>query len=311
MSISRIFTSIFSFLLLLSFAGCAHAPTHSSAWSSLPTTTLSPGDYAHEKLIHAGVSHEFADLLHSRYANFEKETDTREKVINLNIFGFLAHGDYSAHYSAYALQQTRKFIREYRKTLKLAENKYHVSKETISALLWVETKFGKHVGTFSLSQVYFSLLEASHPTVATQTLFELNNRKQAALQAHPEYIEKTLEDKVIERSIKKSDWALEQLKIMDQLYQFGMKEIVSTRSSYAGAFGYSQFIPKTYADFAVSEQHPHPDLFDMRDAILSVANYLNKKGWNQSDPKAQSDALFEYNRIRDYGDVIIKIAKEL
>jgi membrane-bound lytic murein transglycosylase B len=49
----------------------------------------------------------------------------------------------------------------------------------------------------------------------------------------------------------------------------------------------------------------------MPDVIVSVANFLKSKGWVESDLKSKSDALFEYNRIRDYGDVILKITGEL
>ena len=84
---------------------------------------------------------------------------------------------------------------------------------------------------------------------------------------------------------------------------------MNIRSSFAGAFGCSQFIPSSYIKYSVSSnESTSPNLFDLRDCILSVGNYLKMSGWNPHNPQSWSDALFEYNRVRDYGDVILKLA---
>ena len=70
-------------------------------------------------------------------------------------------------------------------------------------------------------------------------------------------------------------------------------------SSYAGAFGIPQFMPNSYRQFGVSYQKKRsPDLiYNNRDAILSIANFLNKKGWNRNqyivlDIKRPSNVTF-------------------
>jgi membrane-bound lytic murein transglycosylase B len=278
---------------------------------ALPKTALAPSDYAYQRMIDAGISKSFASQARTQFLKQELTRPEREKIISLNIFGFLARGDYSLHYSKTAVKKTRAFVQHYYKTLSLAEKRYHVSKETIASLIWVETKYGKYTGTYPLPYVYFSLLQADHPTVTQLILQELNSRKPAALQANPTYTDSSLDQKVIDRSIKKSAWALEQLKAIDGLLLKDQKHLLTTKGSFAGAFGFPQFIPTTYADYAVSYSQHEPNLFSMRDTILSVAHYLNAKGWDESKPQAMSDALFEYNRIRDYGDVVMKIATEV
>lgn len=280
--------------------------------NALPQNGLNSIDAAYQRMLDAGISKPFADQIKTSYLKQDEERSKRENIIYLNIFGFLAHGDYSLHYSKRALNSTRTFLKKYDKTLRLAEKRYQVSKETIAALIWVETKHGKYTGSFNLPLVYFSLLQADHPSIAASSLQELNNRKPAAEKLTPQLTDEQLEQKVIDRSVKKSAWALEQLKAIDGLFVKGQKHLLKTKASFAGAFGYPQFIPSTYADYAVSVNQGEPDLFNMRDAILSVAHYLKAKGgWDEKNPQAKSDALFEYNRSRDYGAVILKIAAEL
>jgi membrane-bound lytic murein transglycosylase B len=86
------------------------------------------------------------------------------------------------------------------------------------------------------------------------------------------------------------------------------KFILDSPSSYAGAFGCSQFIPSSFQKYAVSHESKTPNLFNIYDCIYSVGNFLQKNGWNNGDLSSQSNALFEYNRIKDYGDVILKLA---
>jgi len=283
----------------------------SEAFKTLPKTHLAAVDYAYQRMIDAGISKSFAHRIKKIYLRQNDAATGRDKIISLNVFGFLAHADYSLHYSKTAVKKTRAFVHKYRKTLALAQKRYHVSKETIAALLWVETKFGKYTGTFNLPYVYFSLLQADHPAVAKLTLDELSDRQPAAVQSNPQYTREYLEQKVIERSVQKASWALDQLKAIQHLNRAEQRRLFSTHASYAGAFGYPQFIPTTFADYAVSCNRNAPDLFNMRDAILSVAHYLHEKGWKENSASAKSDALFEYNRSRDYGAVILKIADEV
>jgi|GEM_PF-2387445 len=299
---------------LTSCASRSHAGDRepsSEVIKTLPHTRLTAVDYAYQRMMDAGISKSFAHRIKKIYLRQNDAAAGRDKIISLNIFGFLAHADYSLHYSKTAVKKTRAFVHKYRKTLRLAEKRYHVSKETIAALLWVETKFGKYTGTFNLPYVYFSLLQADHPAVAKLTLDELSDRQPAAVQLNPQYTRKFLEHKVIERSVQKAAWALDQLKAIQHLSRKEQRKLFSTQASYAGAFGYPQFIPTTFADYAVSCNENAPDLFNMRDAILSVAHYLHEKGWKENSASAKSDALFEYNRSRDYGAVILKIADEV
>lgn len=57
-------------------------------------------------------------------------------------------------------------------------------------------------------------------------------------------------------------------------------------SSWAGAFGQTQFIPTTFLKYGVKEHGNGPiDLWDsVADALASTANYLQQSGWHAGEP---------------------------
>lgn len=279
-----------------------------SVVSTFSSTNLSAPEYAYSELIKNGVDPAFAKKLEAQYLKEKKNTANRDQIVQLNVLGFLSPGDYSKHFSASAVKNIRKFLKKYKNTLTKAEKEFNVPKEVIASLLWVETKHGKVMGQFHLPMVYFSLMQATHPEVAKATLTELNTRKPASNSAASRMTYTELQQKVLQRLTSKSQWAVEQIKTLEHLSN--KSSLLNIRSSFAGAFGCSQFIPSSYQKFAVSASKRSPNLFDMKDCIFSVGNYLHKNGWDTQNPKSQSDALFEYNRIRDYGDVILKLAHE-
>jgi membrane-bound lytic murein transglycosylase B len=217
--------------------------------------------------------------------------------------GFLGKANYSDHYSSTAVKKCREFVRKNKKRLKRAEKKYGIPKEVIAALLWVETKHGKRTGSYNIGHVYFSLLQADHPEVLAATLRSLAQRSPASMDENKQ--------KVIDRSIAKSQWALEQLKDLSELYKRSPRKAATLKGSYAGAFGLPQFIPSSYLQWARStKKGREPNLFNTGDAIQSVAFYLSSNGWKKSDPATYQPALFHYNRAQGYVDVILHIASD-
>ena len=65
-------------------------------------------------------------------------------------------------------------------------------------------------------------------------------------------------------------------------------DVYSVLGSYAGAMGYSQFMPSSYEAYAVSyEAGGNRDLMNsVEDAIASVANYLKEHRWKRNAPVA-------------------------
>ena len=63
-------------------------------------------------------------------------------------------------------------------------------------------------------------------------------------------------------------------------------DVFTVQGSYAGAMGYSQFMPSSYIAYAKSfEENGTRDLMNSpEDAIASVANYLKVHKWRKNEP---------------------------
>lgn len=259
----------------------------------------SPQQFAVSKLREAGISTEMISWVEKGYIPEE-----RDRIVEMNVLGFLGKADYSGHFSKRAVRKCSEFIRKYRKRLMRAEKSYGVSREAVASLLWVETKHGTHVGTFNVPQVFFSLIQSDHPEVMRSALVALSKKEPTAVAQYKQ--------KVIDRSYAKANWAMQELKSLNEILKKRNIKMETLRGSYAGAFGIPQFIPSSYIQWARPSLKAHsPNLFDMSDAIQSVAFYLKSNGWNANDRKAQKDALFHYNRSEGYVEVILKLADEL
>ncbi len=277
------------------------SPAASPATLDIPQTQLTPEAWAIEKL---NASQLPGKVLFKADASPEKV----EQAIALNVLGFLYQADYSRQDTADALKKCRAFLKAHQKVFRYAAKKYSIAPESIAALLWVETKFGKRTGTHSLINVYSALLMADHPFYIQKTLDELIKKKPDA--------DYTLKKKAVDRSKSKAAWALDQFKAIGLMIQHKNAKtrrwILNIKASYAGAFGYPQFIPSSYVQYAVTGRGKVAvDLYRADDAIMSVGHFLSQKGWDEDSEDSKVKALYEYNHSKDYGAIILQISGEL
>ncbi len=140
------------------------------------------------------------------------------------------------------------FMKDYAPTFALAKKRYGVPPEIISSIIGVETFYGKNTGKYRLIDS-LSTLCFCYP-------------KRSA------FFGKELANYLL--IIQRNHW-----------------EPGREKGSYAGAFGWSQFMPSSYLEYAVSAlPNAVPDLYNPNDAILSVANYFDKNGWEAGQPVA-------------------------
>lgn len=257
-----------------------------------------PEDFALQKMREAHLPESLISV--ARYKYKEKQ---RDDIIELNLLGFLQKANYADHYSEKGLAKCRSLLRDYKNTLARASQLYGVSPEYIAALIWVESKNGKVLGRFSLASVYYSLLQADHPTIRQHTT-------ELALQLRPDpKVADEVRNQVRERSAQKAALALGELQALAKMAKG--RDLRKLKGSYAGAFGLPQFLPTSYLVWSKTSRQGVADLNRMPDAILSIANYLHANGWDDRTVSAQRAALFHYNHSDGYVDVILKIANEL
>ncbi len=141
------------------------------------------------------------------------------------------------------------FWKKYRLTLRRAEKKYGVPQEIIVALIGVETIYGENMGNYRVLDA-LTTLAFDYPRRADFFRGELEH-----------YL------------------------LLARDRQF---DLLDTRGSYAGAMGIPQFMPSSYRKYAVDfNGNGKTDLRrEARDAIGSVANYLQGYGWIKGTPVA-------------------------
>ncbi|GMT48981.1 MAG: hypothetical protein IEMM0008_0520 [bacterium] len=199
----------------------------------------------------------------------------------------------SSHSNQYGLSK-RLFLERYGAFLKKVSEKYNISQEVILSILWVETRIGMDVGQYSVLNVYYNLTLLQHPEVFIKVL-ELVKR------AYPNqsifYI--------IKKAYLKGQWGLEELKSTIHLPKQGVINLQSLNGSFAGAFGIPQFIPSSYLRYAKDGNGDGViNLFNMKDAIESTANYLSRMGWSDSK-QSRHQAILSYNNSRIYLNKVI------
>ena len=203
--------------------------------------------------------------------------------------------------------KTEDFIRTYYKDLVNAENLYNVDKEAIAAVIYVETKFGHFTGDHRIFNIISSLALADQEFALRDLRKEIKIKyaSSSTLKINNliSYYEKYAR--------KKAMMAKFELVHIVEMYVNQNYNIMELRGSFAGAFGYCQFMPSSYNQYAVDGDGDNKiDLFNYHDAIFSIANYLNAKGWNKSYYNKRL-ALLRYNYSKKYVSDVFNATKKI
>ncbi len=233
-------------------------------------------------------------------------TQFDKRFVKINVTGYLNKTDYSGHYSDYSVKRSLDFYNENIDLLSLCELKFKVPKEIVTSILWIETRHGNYLGKSHVPSVFLSTALADQPDY-----LEMN------LESFKETYEDDSEElknftKLInERAIKKREWALKELHALSILDTISPIPPSNLYGSWAGAFGIAQFLPSSYVKWAYDGNGDGViNLFEMEDAVYSVANYLKCNGWGDSEEK-QRGAVFHYNNSTAYVDAVLKLAEKI
>lgn len=159
-----------------------------------------------------------------------------------------------------SIQAGREFIAANREVFAAAEARFGVESDYIASLLRVETHFGKNLGHFQVVNVFYTRL--------------------------------------LEKNDKRWRWAADNLIAFSVYCLIYELDCYGIYGSHAGAFGLPQFLPTTLVGYGVdADGNRMEDIFSLRDAVFSAANYLVSLGWHED--KEQALALY-YGSSRGY-----------
>ncbi|MDA9162422.1 lytic murein transglycosylase [Candidatus Pelagibacter ubique] len=125
------------------------------------------------------------------------------------------------------------------------DNKFSVEKELLLALMGIETNFGTYVGKMDILS-----------SLATLSFDQ-----------------------------RRSDFFTKELITILQLIDEGKIDHNILYGSWAGAFGFFQFMPSTIENYAIDYDNNNIiELKSTKDSFASAANYINKIGWKKNQP---------------------------
>ena len=84
---------------------------------------------------------------------------------------------------------------------------------------------------------------------------------------------------------RRSEFFSNELIILLKLIENNQIDYKTLYGSWAGAFGYFQFMPSTMLNYAIDyDKDSYIDLKNNDDSYASAANYLNQIGWKENEP---------------------------
>tara|TARA_Y100001970_G_C14249723_1_gene870895 strand:+ start:205 stop:1203 length:999 start_codon:yes stop_codon:yes gene_type:complete len=142
------------------------------------------------------------------------------------------------------VQKGIKFYLSNKDLINKVENDYSIEKELLLSLMGIETNFGTYVGKMDI--------------LSSLSTLSFDKRR--------------------------SQFFTDELLILLKLIDSNIIDYKTLYGSWAGAFGFFQFMPSTIKNHAIDYNNDnYIDLKNAIDAYASAANYLNNMGWNSSD----------------------------
>ena len=143
------------------------------------------------------------------------------------------------------VKQGKKLYNSNESFINSIDNKFSVEKNLLLALMGIETNFGTYVGKMDILS-----------SLATLSFDE-----------------------------RRSEFFTKELITILQLIESEKIDHNILYGSWAGAFGYFQFMPSTIEKYALDyDKNDIIELKSIKDSFASAANYINKIGWKKNQP---------------------------
>lgn len=240
-----------------------------------------------------------AAMINRLYSRPETRFDDRSVSL------FFMHSEAKLNYDQFltsdSIQKASRYMKTHEQSLLAAENSMGVDKEVITAIILVETRLGTYLGSSSILNTLSSMAALSDSGIRQQLWDRLP-------------VEKRIEEsRFREKAAQKSKWAYTELKALLTYAAREGLDASTLQGSYAGALGISQFMPSNILAYARDgSQDGKIDLFDHADAIMSIASYLKRFGWQKGiDPSGAHAVVYKYNHSNYYVRTVLQVAEQL
>ncbi|HVC09952.1 MAG TPA: lytic murein transglycosylase [Elusimicrobiota bacterium] len=169
------------------------------------------------------------------------------------------------------------FYRDHKDILGQVRARYGADPLVLVSLVGIETRWGGNTGSFHVLSALFTIA-AAFPSL--------------------------------------SNWACNEIAQYLEICWKGSVDPQSVLGSYAGAFGYYQFMPSSYNAYAVDFDGDGKKSWDQwPDVLASVANYLTAHGYKPGPDQSQGspvwNALYAYNHSDNYVRVILEMRQDI
>lgn len=192
------------------------------------------------------------------------------------------------------------FYRDHKADFAIIESKYGVPGDVLTALMLVETKLGTQTGKYNGLNILGSMALGGD--------FEL---------IRPYIKRKDLSDAIrvwlVERTEQKGHWGYGELKALITYARTNGLDPLNIPSSMYGAIGMCQFIPSSVIAYGRDGNGDGKvDLFDMTDALHSMAYFVKRHGWKDGlSQEAQLKVIYRYNHSESYALTILDVADKI
>lgn len=207
---------------------------------------------------------------------------------------------YVSYLNPFLIMQARGFLETQRTALREAKSRYGVPEEILTALLLVETKLGRNVGSKSALSTLASMALAGDFSLVAPHIEYRDLSPEMALWLRW-------------RTAQKAAWAYKELKALLVYAKNAGYDPASIPGSVYGAIGICQFMPTNAVRYGADlDGDGRVDLFNPTDAVLSTARFLSANGWRANlTRESQMAVLYRYNHSHPYTRTIMAVADRL
>jgi membrane-bound lytic murein transglycosylase B len=226
-------------------------------------------------------------LLHTRLSAKKPGPQPEPQVMDRYLNPLLIAGAYA-------------FYREHRAELTVIHDEYGVPGEILTALMLIESRLGMTVGDYKAFTILASMALAGDFSLIQDRIDKVGASKETL-------------DWLVKRTREKGDWAYNELKALIRYAQANGQDPLTIHSSVYGAIGLCQFMPTSAEHYGRDGSGDgRVDLFETRDALYSMANFVAEHGWKDSMTEAQKlKVIYRYNHSESYAMTVLAVADRI